>query len=192
MSRMEAGNDRGKAQTSLADTAANSGWVCTYVVAKAVRVSPRTISRYIERGELEAKSQAEGVSRAWRVSVGRPARALLLAVGEDGPTEDRQDGAADGRRPSRICFGAGCEAGAEGGRGRATVNPFRVDRLGAKHGRPRGTKATRGKRVPQRGAADGAGQGALGAVARAVIFETTGTIVLGARSVAAEGGRDAS
>ena len=88
MSRMEAGNDRGKAQTSLADTAANSGWVCTYVVAKAVRVSPRTISRYIERGELEAKSQAEGVSRAWRVSVGRPARALLLAVGEDGPTEE--------------------------------------------------------------------------------------------------------
>ncbi len=79
MSRMEAGNDRGKAQTSLADTAANSGWVCTYVVAKAVRVSLRTISRYIERGELEAKSQAEGVSRAWHVSVGRPARALRFS-----------------------------------------------------------------------------------------------------------------
>jgi hypothetical protein len=39
------------------------------VAAKAVRVSPRTIRRYIERGELDAKPQGEGVNRTWLVSV---------------------------------------------------------------------------------------------------------------------------
>jgi len=46
-----------------------SGWVKTEVAARAVRVSPRTIRRYIERGELEAKPQGEGVNRTWLVSV---------------------------------------------------------------------------------------------------------------------------
>lgn len=32
-------------------------------------MSPRTIRRYIERGELEAKPQGEGVNRTWLVSV---------------------------------------------------------------------------------------------------------------------------
>ena len=41
----------------------------TDVAAKAVLVSPRTIRRYIEQGELEAKPQGEGVNRAWLVSV---------------------------------------------------------------------------------------------------------------------------
>ncbi len=39
------------------------------MAAKAVRVSPRTIRRYIERGELEAKPHGEGVRREWLVSV---------------------------------------------------------------------------------------------------------------------------
>jgi hypothetical protein len=39
------------------------------VAAKAVRVSPRTIRRYIEQGRLEAKPQGEGVRREWLVSV---------------------------------------------------------------------------------------------------------------------------
>ena len=46
-----------------------SGWITTDVAARAVRVSPRTIRRYIERGELEAKPQGEGVRREWLVSV---------------------------------------------------------------------------------------------------------------------------
>ena len=50
ISLMEAGNDRGQSRTFLADKTANSGWVGTDVAAKAVRVSPRTIRRYIERG----------------------------------------------------------------------------------------------------------------------------------------------
>jgi hypothetical protein len=52
-----------------ADVAAGSGWVTTEVAARALRVSPRTIRRYIERGELAAKPQGEGVNRAWLVSV---------------------------------------------------------------------------------------------------------------------------
>jgi DNA repair exonuclease SbcCD ATPase subunit len=37
--------------------------------AKAVRVSPRTIRRYIDQGKLEAMPQGEGVRREWFVSV---------------------------------------------------------------------------------------------------------------------------
>jgi hypothetical protein len=46
-----------------------SGWVTTEVAAKAVRVSPRTIRRYIDQGKLEAKPQGDGVRREWLVSV---------------------------------------------------------------------------------------------------------------------------
>ncbi len=63
------GEERGRTRTGNPDTAAASGWVTTDVAARAVRVSPRTIRRYIERGELEAKPQGEGVRREWLVSV---------------------------------------------------------------------------------------------------------------------------
>ena len=39
------------------------------MAARAVRVSPRTIRRYIEQGKLEAKPQGEGVRREYLVSV---------------------------------------------------------------------------------------------------------------------------
>ena len=45
------------------------GWITTEVAARAVRVSPRTIRRYIDQGKLEAKPQGEGVRREWLVSV---------------------------------------------------------------------------------------------------------------------------
>jgi hypothetical protein len=48
---------------------ATSGWVTTDVAARAVRVSPRTIRRLIDRGELDAKAEGEGVERRWLVSV---------------------------------------------------------------------------------------------------------------------------
>ena len=54
---------RGQSRPDLADLSSESGWITTEVAAKAVRVSPRTIRRYIERGELEAKPQGEGVRR---------------------------------------------------------------------------------------------------------------------------------
>src|ERR671910_591104 len=60
---------RGQSRPVLADLSGESGWITTEVAAKAVRVSPRTIRRYIEQGRLEAKPQGEGVRREWLVSV---------------------------------------------------------------------------------------------------------------------------
>jgi Helix-turn-helix domain len=59
----------GHSRPEDADMSGESGWVTTEVAANAVRVSPRTIRRYIERGELKAKPQGEGVNRTWLVSV---------------------------------------------------------------------------------------------------------------------------
>jgi hypothetical protein len=66
---MEVDPARGQSRTDNADTSGDSGWITTEVAARAVRVSPRTIRRYIERGELEAKPQGEGVRREWLISV---------------------------------------------------------------------------------------------------------------------------
>src|SRR5215212_3217572 len=60
---------RGQSRPDLADLTGESGWIKTEVAAKAVRVSPRTIRRYIEQGKLEAKYHGEGVRREWLVSV---------------------------------------------------------------------------------------------------------------------------
>ena len=60
---------RGRSRPDLADLSSESGWITTEVAAKAVRVSPRTIRRYIDQGKLEAKPQGEGVHRTWLVSV---------------------------------------------------------------------------------------------------------------------------
>ena len=67
------------------------------VAAKAVRVNPRVIRKYIERGELEAKPQSEGARRSWLVSVDS-LHALRAArtEEEEGPRTDRGGIAADG------------------------------------------------------------------------------------------------
>ena len=67
--RMAEDPARGQSRTDSADKSGESGWITTEVAARAVRVSPRTIRRYIERGELEAKPEGEGVRREWLVSV---------------------------------------------------------------------------------------------------------------------------
>jgi len=46
-----------------------SGWITTDVAARVVRVSPRTIRRYIDRGELKAKVEGEGVESRWLIDV---------------------------------------------------------------------------------------------------------------------------
>jgi hypothetical protein len=67
-----------------------SGWVTTDVAAKAVRVSPRTIRRYIDQGKLEAKPQGEGVRREWLVSVDSlHALRASRTIAEDLPDTDR-------------------------------------------------------------------------------------------------------
>jgi chromosome segregation ATPase len=77
-----------------------SGWVTTDVAAKAVRVSPRTIRRYIDQGKLEAKLQGEGVRREWLVSVDslhalRASRTLEEEVPEEVRNIDYADSLAD-------------------------------------------------------------------------------------------------
>ena len=81
---------RGQSRTGNADTSGKSGWITTEVAARAVRVSPRTIRRYIERGELEAKPQGEGVRREWLVSVDSlHALRATRTTGEGVPEADR-------------------------------------------------------------------------------------------------------
>src|SRR5215204_2951482 len=64
---------RGQARTGDTDKSAEevgeSGWVTTDVAARSMRVSARTVRRMIERAELEAKPEGEGVERRWLVSV---------------------------------------------------------------------------------------------------------------------------
>jgi hypothetical protein len=81
---------RGQSRPIHADTSGKSGWITTDVAARAVRVSPRTIRRYIERGELEAKLQGEGVRREWLVSVDSlHALRATRTTGEEVPEADR-------------------------------------------------------------------------------------------------------
>jgi hypothetical protein len=82
---------RGQSRTDFADAASESGWVTTDVAARAVRVSPRTIRRYIDQGKLEANPQGEGVRREWLVSVDslHALRASRTAE-EDVPEGDRR------------------------------------------------------------------------------------------------------
>jgi flagellar biosynthesis GTPase FlhF len=81
---------RGHPRTEDADTSGESGWITTDVAARAVRVSPRTIRRYIERGELDAKPQGEGVRREWLVSVDSlHALRATRTTGEGVPEADR-------------------------------------------------------------------------------------------------------
>lgn len=89
-------DSHGQSRTPSADTSGDSGWITTEVAARAVRVSPRTIRRYIERGELKAKPQGEGVRREWLISVDslhalRAARPPFADV----PEVDRDAGHAD-------------------------------------------------------------------------------------------------
>jgi hypothetical protein len=91
---------RGRSRPDLADLSSDSGWVTTDVAAKAVRVSPRTIRRYIDQGKLEAKLQGEGVRREWLVSVDslhalRASRTIEEEVPEEVRNIDYADSIAD-------------------------------------------------------------------------------------------------
>src|SRR5918993_4956856 len=67
--RTESEDRHGRTRTNSADMSGMSGWVTTDVAARAVRVSSRTIRRLIDRGELRAKAEGEGVERRWLVDV---------------------------------------------------------------------------------------------------------------------------
>src|SRR5215212_8375905 len=87
---------RGQARPDHADLSSESGWITTEVAARAVRVSPRTIRRYIDQGKLEAKLQGEGVRREWLVSVDSlHALRASRTFGDVGSHSDRADLAAE-------------------------------------------------------------------------------------------------
>ena len=93
---MREDHTRGHSRTYNADLSEESGWVTTDVAAKAVRVSPRTIRRYIDQGKLEAKPQGEGVRREWLISVDSlHALRASRTIDEDVPDTDRDFGPAD-------------------------------------------------------------------------------------------------
>lgn len=46
-----------------------SGWTTTDQAARALAVTPRTVRRLIERGELEGRKLTEGIFEAWEVSI---------------------------------------------------------------------------------------------------------------------------
>jgi Helix-turn-helix domain len=90
----------GHSRTNLGDLSSETGWVTTDVAAKAVRVSPRTIRRYIDQGKLQAKPQGEGVRREWLVSVDslhalRASRTTERDVPDVSPSVEYADSLAD-------------------------------------------------------------------------------------------------
>jgi IS30 family transposase len=51
------------------NSAGESGWVTTQVAAEALGVDPRTVRTYIQRGELKAKVEGEGVEKVYSVDI---------------------------------------------------------------------------------------------------------------------------
>jgi hypothetical protein len=63
------GEDAASTTEPVSEIADESGWVITEVAAAALRVSPRTVRDYIRSGDLKAKSEGEGVTKRWLVSI---------------------------------------------------------------------------------------------------------------------------
>ncbi len=51
------------------EVSAASGWVTTQQAARALDVTARTVRWHIERGNLEARPEGEGVRRTWLISI---------------------------------------------------------------------------------------------------------------------------
>ena len=66
---MDADTPRGDDADTGRNPSAPSGWVTTTVAARSLGVSPRTVRWHIEKGNLEAKAEGEGVKRSWLVSI---------------------------------------------------------------------------------------------------------------------------
>lgn len=118
MPGMDADAPHGQSRTSNADTSGESGWVTTDVAARAVRVSPRTIRRYIEQDKLVAKPQGEGVRREYLVSVDslhalRATRPPSAGVPEEDRETEHADGIADVLRDMSASLVARAEEAAE-------------------------------------------------------------------------------
>src|SRR5215212_8855857 len=99
--RMGEDHTRGEGAATDREDTAHSGWVTTQQAARALDISPRTVRWHIERGNLEAKPEGEGVQRAWLVSIDslqafRDTRQAAAPSPGDyrAATEDAESGAA--------------------------------------------------------------------------------------------------
>ncbi len=66
---MEEETTRGSAADTNREVTSESGWVTTQQAAKALDVTARTVRWHIEKGNIEAVPQGEGVRRTWLVSI---------------------------------------------------------------------------------------------------------------------------
>ncbi len=60
---------RGNEADTNREVTSESGWVTTQQAAKALGVTARTVRWHIERGNIEAILQGQGVRRTWLVSI---------------------------------------------------------------------------------------------------------------------------
>jgi excisionase family DNA binding protein len=70
--QLEAGAEsvpRTPATDNNGQTTSESGWTTTDQAARALAVSPRTVRRLIDRGELEGRKLTKGIVEAWEVSI---------------------------------------------------------------------------------------------------------------------------
>ncbi len=92
------GDDGGHERQEAADNAGLSGghegWVSTDVAAKALGVSPRTVRRMLDRGELQGRLEADGINKAWTVDITSVQR-----------LRDERNAAGRGREESRTVSG---------------------------------------------------------------------------------------
>ena len=66
---MDQESTRGNLADGGAKARGSSGWVTTKVAAEALGVDPRTVRTYINRGELDAKVEGEGVEKTYLVAI---------------------------------------------------------------------------------------------------------------------------
>lgn len=66
---MDQESTRGFFADADAESRGSSGWVTTKVAAEALGVDPRTVRTYINRGELDAKVEGEGVEKTYLVAI---------------------------------------------------------------------------------------------------------------------------
>ena len=107
--KQESARDSGETQDATADDLRSataqahaedqgeSGWVTTDVAAAALGRSPRRVREYIRRGLLAAKTEGEGVSKRWLVSID----SLNVLLNEAAHTKGTRPGSMRRRRSDR-------------------------------------------------------------------------------------------
>jgi regulator of replication initiation timing len=102
---MDQESTRGNLADADAEARGLSGWVTTKVAAEALGVDPRTVRTYINRGELDAKVEGEGVEKTYLVAIdslhalrvrrGFPRKTRAKTREESAKIVDRAEGAED-------------------------------------------------------------------------------------------------